>query len=75
MIGSKQTNYLNPSKREAIIFKAKTKKVTKHLNFRLSDHFRSLFVQCHISFQLLPSTYIYILLVCVGSYGYIYIYI
>ena len=27
---------LNPNKKESIIFKAKTKKITKHLNFRLS---------------------------------------
>ena len=36
MTGSKQTNYVLIQVKDIIIFKAKTKKITNHLNFRLS---------------------------------------
>ena len=38
MTGSKQTNYVLIQVKDIIIFKAKTKKITNHLNFRLSGH-------------------------------------
>ena len=54
MIGSKQKKCLNPSKTEIIIFKAKTKKITKHLSFRLSGqktHIKNNFKYLSITMQ------------------------